>query len=41
MNHEGYRDDTPEKAIWGIRKEERIREIEKRMEYIEENITMF
>ncbi len=29
MNHEGYRDDTPEKAIWGIRKEERIREIEK------------
>lgn len=30
MNHEGYRDDTPEKAIWGIRKEERIREIEKK-----------
>lgn len=26
MNHEGYRDDTPEKAIWGIRKEERIKE---------------
>lgn len=30
MNHEGYRDDTPEKAIWGIRKEERIKEIEKK-----------
>lgn len=30
MNHEGYRDDTPEKVIWGIRKEERIREIEKK-----------
>lgn len=30
MNHEGYRDDTPERAIWGIRKEERTREIEKK-----------
>lgn len=30
MNHEGYRDDTSEKAIWGIRKEERIKEIEKK-----------
>ena len=30
MNHEGYRDDTPERAIWGIRKEERTKEIEKK-----------
>lgn len=30
MNHEGYRDDIPERAIWGIRKEERTKEIEKK-----------
>lgn len=28
MNHEGYPDTTPEKAMWGIRREERIRKLE-------------
>lgn len=30
MNKEGYRDDTAEQAIWGVRKEERIRFIEEK-----------
>ncbi len=30
MNKEGYRDDTAEQAIWGVRKEERIRFLEEK-----------
>ena len=30
MNKEGYRDDTAEKAIWGVRKEEKIKFLEKK-----------
>ncbi len=29
-NKEGYRDDTAEQAIWGVRKEERIRFLEEK-----------
>lgn len=32
MNHEGYRDDTPERAIWSIEEEARKKELEKKNE---------
>lgn len=30
VNKEGYKDPTPEQAMWGIRKEEKIRALERR-----------
>ena len=30
MNREGYKDPTAEQALWGVRKEERVRALEKK-----------